>query len=141
MKKNTPNAFIPKHQYQEYNDVKQYPGPGTYESEEYDSKRYSIPKSKSIAYLSSTPGVGRYEMDKGLAKGQNTGSLIGKSKRTNFVSQNKAGVGDYEILKKKTGGISIPKAPRFISKNDNPGPGDYNSQSTLSNFNCYKKTL
>lgn len=64
---------------------------------------------------------------------------MGKSKRTNFISKNIAGVGDYEILQKKSGGISIPKASRFPKPNDNPGPGDYQFHSTISNFNFYKK--
>lgn len=78
-------------------------------------------------------------MDKGLSKANYKSWSLGKGKRTNFISKNVAGVGDYEILQKKTGGISIPKASRFPKPNDNPGPGDYQFQSTISNFNFYKK--
>lgn len=52
-----------------------------------------------------------------------------------------AGVGDYYILSAKTGGVSIPKASRFPKPNNNPGPGDYNMHSTISNFNFYRKKL
>lgn len=50
-------------------------------------------------------------------------------------------MGDYNIVEKKIGGVSIPKADRFGRTNKNPGPGDYNNQTTLSNFNLYKKTF
>jgi hypothetical protein len=39
--------------------------------------------------------VGRYEISKGTT--ERVGSAIPKSARTNFISKNKAGVGDYEI--------------------------------------------
>jgi hypothetical protein len=57
------------------------------------------------------------------------------------VSKNIAGVGDYNILMLKTGGVSIPKANRFPKPNKNPGPGDYNMTSTLSNFAMYRKRM
>lgn len=91
--------------------------------------------------MNTNPGSGKYEVDRGIAKQKDKGNMIGKSKRTNFSSNNKAGVGDYDILKKKTGGISIPKAERFAVTNKNPGPGDYNNQTTISNFHLYKKTF
>jgi hypothetical protein len=36
--------------------------------------------------------------------------MIGKSQRINFVSKNIAGVGDYNIVAKKTTGVTIPKS-------------------------------
>lgn len=54
----------------------------------------TIPRSKSNAVISTNPGVGRYQ----LCKEENLiGAKIGKSNRTNFISKNIAGVGDYEI--------------------------------------------
>lgn len=97
--------------------------------------------------FNKNPGVGRYSTLDGMGtvhykyKNQQTGNLIGKSDRTNFVSKNIAGVGDYLILAAKTGGVSIPKASRFGKANKNPGPGDYNMHSTISNFNFYRKKL
>lgn len=67
------------------------------------------------------------------------GNTIGKSNRTNFVSKNVAGVGDYNILNKKMTGITIPKGNRFQKFNDLPGPGAYHFSSTISNFNSYRK--
>ena len=96
--------------------------------------------------MNKNPGPGRYESDKGLArmsiknkKNKSASAIMTKSNRINFISKNKAGVGDYEILQKKTGGISMPKAERFAKPNKNPGPGDYHFQSTISNFTFYKK--
>ena len=37
---------------------------------------------------------------------------MGLSKRTNFVSKNAAGVGDYNLINNPNGAISIPKAKR-----------------------------
>lgn len=34
--------------------------------------------------------------------------------RTNFVSKNIAGVGDYEIISRAKSAITIPKSARFI---------------------------
>ena len=56
-------------------------------------------------------------MNQGLSKTGYKSWSVGKGKRTNFVSKNIAGVGDYEILQKKTGGVSIPKASRFPKAN------------------------
>jgi hypothetical protein len=47
------------------------------------------------------PGVGRYEISKGTT--ERVGSAIPKSARTDFISKNKAGVGDYEIESGKKG--------------------------------------
>ena len=69
-----------------------------------------------MSNMNRNPGAGRYDIDQGMGKklmkfrNQSTGTLFPKSKRTNFVSKNIAGVGDYDILKVKAGGISIPKA-------------------------------
>lgn len=65
--------------------------------------------------------------------------MIGKSQRINFVSKNIAGVGDYNIVAKKTTGVTIPKSQRFGRVNRNPGPSDYYLSSTISNFNLYRK--
>lgn len=65
--------------------------------------------------------------------------LIGKSNRTDFVSKNGTGVGDYDVLDKKMGGVTIPKAERFVKNNANPGPGEYHLHSTISNWNLYQK--
>lgn len=68
IKKNSSTALIPKYEYKEYNDIKENPGPGNYEAQKFDSKRYSVPRSKSIDYISTNPGVGKYTTDKGIAK-------------------------------------------------------------------------
>jgi|LakMenEpi03Aug12_release.lakeMendotaPanAssembly.Ray.scaffolds.fasta_scaffold3327911_1 hypothetical protein len=52
----------------------------------------TIPRSKSNAVLSSNPGVGRYQINKDE---KTIGAKIGLSNRTNFISKNIAGVGDY----------------------------------------------
>lgn len=101
-------------------------------------------KSKSIDYINKNPGVGRYNADSGMAantskyKNQTVGNLIGKSQRTNFVSKNIAGVGDYNLMAKKTAGVTIPKGNRFAKPNSNPGPSDYYLSSTICNFNMYR---
>lgn len=91
--------------------------------------------------------MGRYNTDTGMSttiyndkyRKQRSGNLIGKSQRTNFITKNKAGVGDYDLLGYKTGGVTIPRAHRFPKQNANPGPGAYHMHSTLSNFNLYRK--
>jgi|688.fasta_scaffold241549_1 hypothetical protein len=101
--------------------------------------------SKSISYLNSNPAPGRYNTDHGVGdkfekyKNQLVGNTIGKSNRTNFISKNVAGVGDYNILNKKMTGVTIPKGTRFQKPNDLPGPGAYHFSSTISNFNSYRK--
>ena len=137
--------MIPKTSSQEYNGIKDNPGPGHYPDKVFSRTMYTIPKSKSLNYLNRNPGAGRYNTDNGMGRlkskyqGQDSGTLFAKSQRTNFISKNIAGVGDYDILQKKAGGISIPKAERFAKPNKNPGPGDYHFQSTISNFTYYKK--
>lgn len=56
------------------------------------------------------------------------------SSRTNFVSKNIAGVGDYEISTRVKSAITIPKSARFNDKNINPGPGDYNIPSSIGKY-------
>ena len=137
--------MFPRDSSKEYNDIINNPGPGHYPDKIFRSTQYTIPKSKSISYLNRNPGAGRYDTDRGMGKlknkykNQSSGPLFCKSNRTNFIAKNIAGVGDYDILQKKMGGVSIPKAKRFPKPNENPGPGDYHFQSTISNFTFYRK--
>lgn len=65
---------------------------------------YSFSKSKSLSALNRNPGAGRYNTDRGMGKldskylNQPAGTAFAKSNRTNFISKNIAGVGDYNIL-------------------------------------------
>ena len=81
------------------------PAPGAYRMELSEGKKYTIPRAKSAAIARENPaigryativpdhpGVGRYNLSKSLKRG---GSAMPKSARTNFVSKNGAGVGDY----------------------------------------------
>ena len=56
------------------------------------------------------------------------------SSRTNFVSKNIAGVGDYEISTRVKSAITIPKSARFNDNNSNPGPGNYNIPSSIGKY-------
>lgn len=111
----------------------------------YRSKSIDYLNKHSIDYVNKHPGPGRYNIDPGMGatklkfKNQSSGNLIGKSQRTNFISKNIAGVGDFNVGLKKSTGVTIPKADRFGKPNDNPGPGDYTLSSTISNFNLYRQ--
>lgn len=50
----------------ENNELIYNPGPGHYKDHEIKTTRYSIPKSKSVDYLNSNPGAGRYEAISGM---------------------------------------------------------------------------
>lgn len=57
------------------------------------------------------------------------------------MSDNIAGVGDYNLLKNNKQEITIAKAERFIDKKINkPGPGDYYIASSIGKFNTYGKS-
>jgi hypothetical protein len=71
------------------------PGPGTYNPELKRSSTYTIPRSQSTKLVSKNPGVGRYDVDKNAISRNNKGNKFYTSNRTNFVSKNFAGVGDY----------------------------------------------
>lgn len=64
-----------------------------------NGKKYTIARAKSAATFKDHPGVGRY-MISNNGKG-NKGMAIPKSARTNFISKNIAGVGDYNICSSK----------------------------------------
>lgn len=64
--KNQANAIFPKSSNEEYNGVKDNPGPGSYPDKIFSSTMYTIPKSKSISYLNRNPGAGRYNTDHGM---------------------------------------------------------------------------
>jgi hypothetical protein len=93
----------------------------------------SIGRSQSMALISDSPGVGRYQTEKGMEI--NKGTSMGRSKRISFVSSNQAGVGDYEIRNDLAkGGASMSKAVRFSigEQLNKPGPGDYHIPSLLA---------
>lgn len=70
----------------------------------------------------------------------NKGIKFKSSKRTDFVSDNVAGVGDYNVWKNSLKDITIAKAERFMNKkNHKPGPGDYFIPSSIGKFNNYGK--
>ena len=58
---------------------------------------YTIPRSQSHAVLAKNPGVGRYDVDKNALAKVEKGSRFQNSHRTNFISKNLAGVGDYDV--------------------------------------------
>lgn len=55
------------------------------------------------------PGVGRYDINK-LNNQQKIRNTIPKSNRSNFVSNNNSGVGDYNISKTISVKVTIGKA-------------------------------
>lgn len=107
-KKNKHNVIIPESTYEPYHEVIDNPAPGAYRIEFEPGKKYTIPRAKSAAIARENPaigryqtivpdhpGVGRYNISKGIH--ERGGSAVPKSARTNFISKNTAGVGDYEI--------------------------------------------
>ena len=61
---------MPQSLRKEYNDALNNPGPGHYSPEPKEGIKYTIGKSKSVAYLADhayladTPGSGRYNVDR-----------------------------------------------------------------------------
>jgi hypothetical protein len=91
------------------------PGPGSYNIEDGNKKGYTIGRSKSqVQIISENPGVGRYMINNSSEpKTKVKAHAFPKSSRTNFISKNTAGVGDYNITQiLKTKG-TISKAERF----------------------------
>lgn len=76
-----------------------------------DGIKYSVPRSKSMNKIVDGPGVGRYNINK-LINQQKIGT-IPKSNRSNFISNNHSGVGDYNISQTMSGKVTIGKAERF----------------------------
>lgn len=86
------------------------------------------------------PGPGRYDVDKNAMSRTTKGVKFFSSSRTNFLSKNTAGVGDYDIEHKKSDNITIPKSARFGNRQDTkPGPGDYHIPSSIGKYNHYGK--
>jgi hypothetical protein len=75
------------------------PGPGTYRPNADSGTKYTIPRAKSAVGFQDHPGVGRYKIGDEAAE-KKKGPVIPKSARTNFISKNMAGVGDYNITQK-----------------------------------------
>ena len=130
--KHNTRAVIPKSKYIPRNDTEPFPGPGTYTHSPSHHPEYSIGRAKSAAIIgkvSYNPGVGRYDLEQnGTKRGGNT---FGRSSRTNFISKNMAGVGDYDLLKAKGAACTMGKANRFGKTKASPGPGDYNVSSIV----------
>lgn len=82
-----------KSTYEPFHEVIDNPGPGAYPIDSNKGTEYTIPRAKSATLVRDYPGVGRYEVTKGIT--ERVGSAIPKSARTNFISKNTAGVGDY----------------------------------------------
>ena len=80
------------------------------------------------------PGVGRYDVTGSRIYKSAKGAGFLSSSRTNFVSKNKPGVGDYDISTRVKSAITIPKSARFNEKESNPGPGDYNIPSSIGKY-------
>jgi hypothetical protein len=127
--KNGVNAVIPASTYEPYNEAIDNPAPGAYKLEVEKGPKYTIPRAKSASLVKDHPGVGRYTISNGLQN--RAGSAIPKSARTDFISKNKAGVGDYEIQETKTFKGTIGKSERFRKMETKPGPGDYHVQSII----------
>lgn len=122
--RNNINATIPQAHVEDYNGVIHNPGPGTYKPELEKGRQYSFPRSKSLAIVHENPGVGRYNVETQLLSPKT--NAFSKSGRTNFVSRNSVGVGDYTISQSGNFKGTISKAERFKQTLiTNPGPGDY----------------
>lgn len=79
----------------EYSDAVFKPGPGTYQIEEEKGPKYSFPRSRSLATVSTTnaPGVGRYQLSSLKFE---KGAPFSKSNR--FTKQEPSvGVGQYNL--------------------------------------------
>jgi hypothetical protein len=117
----------------DYNDTIENPGPGAYEAKtKKESSSFTIGKSKSLASLADTPGVGRYNVSQQGGR-ETKGGVFGRGKRANFISSNTAGVGDYQILQEKQQAkLGFGKADRFGKQGSTqPGPGDYHVHSII----------
>jgi hypothetical protein len=80
--------------------------------------------------------VGRYDVDKNAMQRTTKGNKFYTSNRTNFLSKNVAGVGDYEIEKKNRDPLTFTKSERFLNTGDRaPGPGDYHIPSSIGKYN------
>ena len=80
-------------------------------------------------------------MDKDAIQRTTKGNKFYTSSRTNFVSKNGAGVGDYDIEKKPKEPITFTKSDRFLNTGDRqPGPGDYYIPSSIGKFNNFSKS-
>ncbi len=77
-------------------------------------------------------------MDKKAISKSTKGKLLFTSNRTNFVSKNAAGVGDYQIIGRVKSAITIPRSARFAADPCNPGPGDYHIPSSIGKYNSSK---
>jgi hypothetical protein len=83
--------------------------------------------------------VGRYDVDNTALHRTTKGNKFNTSHRTNFVSKNVAGVGDYEIDKKTRDPITFTKSQRFMNIGDRlPGPGDYHIPSSIGKYNNFR---
>ncbi len=117
------------------------PGPGSYYPFSKKSTTYTIPRSQSSKHVTTNPGVGRYDVDKNAMQRTTKGNKFYTSNRTNFLSKNVAGVGDYEIEKKNRDPLTFTKSERFLNTGDRaPGPGDYHIPSSIGKYNNFSRS-
>lgn len=84
--------------------------------------------------------MGRYDVNQNTMSRTAKANKFYTSGRANFVSPNKAGVGDYYIEKKSREPISFAKSERFQTQGQGvPGPGDYYIPSSIGRFNNFGK--
>lgn len=126
--------MVPNSTYSPRDDTEENPGPGSYRRDLRRHPQYTFGRAKSaasigIGKLNDNPGVGRYGVE---GSDRKKGNAFGRGSRTNFISKNTAGVGDYEIAPKKGSGCTMGRAGRFKKEKEGPGPGDYNLNSILA---------
>jgi hypothetical protein len=125
-------------------NVSYAPGPGAYNPSPLKiEKNYSIPKSQSTSKLNSkeSPGPGSYE-PKVSYNSQYESIGINKDKRRAFYDEKSGipGPGQYSFNDSTIpkNGFSIGHEKRGGNKSsENPGPGNYNLPSTVSNLPTY----
>ena len=119
------------------------PAPGQYNpkynSVQRRSSSYHLPKEPKMKFNpGNNPAVGQYQTnDSLLSKTYGVGKFSEKPSITPFKDRKVPGVGEYTIsndMKKGQGNINFG-GERSKIKNNNPGPGDYESNTNTLSWN------